>query len=49
MKNLFLTIVFALAVVPATLAQSSTQLLCNNCADAGQQDTSTWIVMTIAG
>ncbi len=49
MKNLLLTFVFALVLVPASLTQSQTQLLCSNCADNGQTDTSTWIVMAIAG
>lgn len=49
MKNFFLTLVFALVLVPATMAQSQTQLLCSNCADAGQTDTTNWIVMAIAG
>ncbi len=49
LNSLFLTLAFALALVPASLAQSETQLLCNNCPDAGQPDTSTWIVMSIAG
>ncbi len=47
MKNLFLTIVFALAVLPAAVSQA--QMLCDNCPDAGQSTTNTWIVMTIAG
>ncbi len=49
MKNLLLTFVFALVLVPASLAQSQTQLLCNNCTDGGQTDTTNWIVMAIAG
>ncbi len=50
MKNLFLTLVFALVLFPATLASSQTQMLCNNCPDTtGQADTSTWIVMSLVG
>ena len=49
MKNLLLTAVFALALIPATLAQSQTQMLCNNCGASGATDTSAWIVMAIAG
>ncbi len=47
LKNLFLTIVFALAVLPATASQA--QMLCDNCPDGGQSNNNAWIVMTIAG
>ena len=49
MKNLFLTLVFALALVPACMANSQTQILCDNCPQSGQADASTWIVMGLAG
>jgi hypothetical protein len=47
MKNFFLTIIFALAVLPAAASQA--QMLCDNCPDAGPSNADTWIVMTIAG
>ena len=49
MKNLFLSIMFAVLVFPAALAQSQTQMLCDNCGASGSTDTSTWIVIAIAG
>ncbi len=49
MKNLFLTLVFALALVPACMAKSETQLLCDNCPQSGQADTSSLIVMALVG
>lgn len=48
MKNLLLTLVFAMVLVPAAFAKSQTQLLCDNCTSA-QGETATWIVMAIAG
>ena len=49
MKNLFLTLLFALVLFPATMAKSQTQMLCDNCPNTGSADGSTWIVMSLVG